>query len=659
MKKTFTGRLRFLVVAMLATITFSFNSCRKDLLVQSPNNLKNALSIAEAKRYFEANVKVSGRTKTSAVSGNIPVTAESLVAGKRAMWEQAYQKFISTGGAVRIPIDFGNTYAVVNLKKGEVVPLSSLNYLLMYKDSLQAIRLEWVMLQPDSAWLYGARSSYTGRIAVRDWEGRLLKTYWYGTGGKCLVTKGKTTRTASSNEGGMSQPICILVPTGNCPKIGVCSETCDMCTNICAKRFCGWVPFCGIECELPGEPPVGIGSGGVGSTGGGAGGSNSGGGAGPADYPPGCNPDPNYVMPSYPPPGGGTWRLPCGGPETVPIPVPLRLDHNLWTPEETDFLNQNPDIADAITTYLTQNANSEEAKEFVKWAVGYLTVNRIFSDYLKDDIIGDLGTIHDLNDINQFKKLLTLSKDLFTFENQISNGQFDFLSDDWLNHLRIETSKFNQIPKSTAQKIQDRIVEQIDISFVKSLRGTAKNIWPAVDGISEAQKQIEFNNNANHGIAILLWEFATGTGENVRNFTYSQDITKKFLEGRVLKEIFDDFYVKVNELALSYLNFKNRTNPIITGLEFSPDHTSITESINKHINSNLVQFFIGGAVIRYMPASEDGWVEVSVTNYTSRKSLLLHVGENYSRSATQPNRPLSTIQQNFKFNIKIDKAKFY
>lgn len=372
MKKTFTGRLRFLVVAMLATITFSFNSCRKDLLVQGPNNLKNALSIAEAKSYFEAYVKVSGRTKTSAVSGNLPVTAESLVAGKRAMWEQAYQKLISTGGAVRIPIDFGNTYAVVNLKKGEVVPLSSLNYLLMYKDSLQAIRLEWVMLEPDSAWLYGARSSYTGRIAVRDWEGRLLKTYWYGTGGKYLVTKGKTMRTASSNEGGMSQPICILVPTGNCPKIGVCSETCDMCTNICAKRFCGWVPFCGIECELPGEPPVGIGSGGVGSTGGGAGGSNSGGGAGPADYPPGCNPDPNYVMPSYPPPGGGTWRLPCGGPETVPIPVPLRLDHNLWTPEETDFLNQNPDIADAITTYLTQNANSEEAREFAKWAVGYL-----------------------------------------------------------------------------------------------------------------------------------------------------------------------------------------------------------------------------------------------------------------------------------------------
>lgn len=147
-----------------------------------------------------------------------------------------YQKLISTGGAVRIPLDFGNAYAVVNPRTNAVVPLSSLNYLLMYKDSLQAMHVEWVMLQPDSAWLYGNRNGYTGRIMVRNWNGKLLKSFSYRQGIPKINRLGlanKGTATTNTDESEIMQPICLLVSTGNCPKIGVCSTTCDMCTNIC------------------------------------------------------------------------------------------------------------------------------------------------------------------------------------------------------------------------------------------------------------------------------------------------------------------------------------------------------------------------------------------------------------------------------------------
>lgn len=75
--------------------------------------------------------------------GKIP-TYETIMANKQAMWDKAYQKMISVGGAVRIPIDFGKVRIVVDKTTGSTMDLSVLNYLLMYKDSLHNIHAEWV-----------------------------------------------------------------------------------------------------------------------------------------------------------------------------------------------------------------------------------------------------------------------------------------------------------------------------------------------------------------------------------------------------------------------------------------------------------------------------------------------------------------------------------
>ena len=72
----------------------------------------------------------------------------------------------------------------------------------------------------------------------------------------------------------------------------------------------------------------------------------------------------------------------------------------------------------------------------------------------------------------------------------------------------------------------------------------------------------------------------------------------------------------------------------------------------KHLNSNLAQFFIGGANVSVMPV-DASTVDVTITNFTSRNSLMLHQGKNYPQEKGESgNRTaLSTTSQEIKFRI--------
>lgn len=100
---------------------------------------------------------------------------EQMLANKQAIWEGAYQTLISSGKAVKIPLDMGQTFLVTDKQKKEIVPFRALNYLFMYKDSAQQIHTEWVKLFPDKDWLYGNRSEYYGIVEVKDWNGKLIR----------------------------------------------------------------------------------------------------------------------------------------------------------------------------------------------------------------------------------------------------------------------------------------------------------------------------------------------------------------------------------------------------------------------------------------------------------------------------------------------------
>lgn len=61
---------------------------------------------------------------------------------------------------------------------------------------------------------------------------------------------------------------------------------------------------------------------------------------------------------------------------------------------------------------------------------------------------------------------------------------------------------------------------------------------------------------------------------------------------------------------------------------------------------------MGGTSIEYKPSNQVGYIDVKLTNPTSRNSLLLHKGDNYDRSI-YGNIPLSTIRQYYYIRIKV------
>ncbi|MFN3405845.1 MAG: hypothetical protein ACK40G_17245 [Cytophagaceae bacterium] len=156
----------------------------------------------------------------------------------------------------------------------------------------------------------------------------------------------------------------------------------------------------------------------------------------------------------------------------------------------------------------------------------------------------------------------------------------------------------------------------------------------------------------------MLYEFATGTGKDNRTFNYGEkgSFANAFVQGRVLTEVQTDLYDKIQDMT--YSEFKKEGARF--GLEFSPDHAGWMESLEKHLDSNLPQFFIGGANVSVSATDDENWVSVSITNYTSRNSLMLHIGGNYERDGKDEGteKPLSTISQTFTFRLKIDPSKF-
>jgi hypothetical protein len=204
------------------------------------------------------------------------------------------------------------------------------------------------------------------------------------------------------------------------------------------------------------------------------------------------------------------------------------------------------------------------------------------------------------------------------------------------------------------QKIVDNVTELIDNIAVHMLVSVAEHIDPQVSNYDESEKQLYFNSDANKTVAILLYEFATGTGEPIRVFSDSSinSFASVYLEGRIIEEIYNDFYNIMSNR--SFEDFEK--NCVKINLEFSPDQTDFWKSIEKHFDSNLPQFFIGGSTAFISTTDKEGSVLVEITNKTSRNSLMLHMVNNYDRVDGKI-IPLSTITQKIIFNLSIDESK--
>jgi len=202
----------------------------------------------------------------------------------------------------------------------------------------------------------------------------------------------------------------------------------------------------------------------------------------------------------------------------------------------------------------------------------------------------------------------------------------------------------------------------LDKATSKALKETAGFYAKGIDlsKLSEEDKQGYFKKDELITIGILLYEFATGTGLETRNFDFGEHpFATSFMKGRILEEIVKEFTEKLQKQGYDFNSLGDTKTETIT-LEFSPDiggwnPESWKESYRKHKDSNPSQFFVGGASARV--SIKDQNLIIQVYNSTSRKSLYLHLPfvENYKRTPGKKNKILSTIKQNINATFKLEK----
>jgi hypothetical protein len=241
---------------------------------------------------------------------------------------------------------------------------------------------------------------------------------------------------------------------------------------------------------------------------------------------------------------------------------------------------------------------------------------------------------------------------------EFENPNFDPINTPWLDRLRDAAKKIAELisnPKTPAF-IKAILILNLDNNLSIALTATALDYNINAFRTEETFKQQTFNQSGKAGVGILLYEFANGTGPDTREFNYSGDMVARMFAGQVSEDLKADFLRILNDKNLSLEMFTKQGAIIESGYGFSPGHTTFSDSFGKHLRANDVQFFVGGANLKYFPAIENGYIIVELMNPTSRNSLLLHIGDNYERDGSNSgnNRPLSTIRQKFRFKLKIN-----
>lgn len=276
--------------------------------------------------------------------------------------------------------------------------------------------------------------------------------------------------------------------------------------------------------------------------------------------------------------------------------------------------------------------------------------------------LGIIAMLHD----NLVQIYETLKKEIEALKGKNTNNK---KHDDLLQKLENNMIGIDAVIKRLKKRLEEEyqrpikvvkkeVVELGDDIAANALVKTAKRIFHRVHKIKdENEKQSIFRRDYDYTVAILLYEFAKGEGQEIRNFYYEEhEFARKFLEGRVIKEIMEE---TLKLLRQTNYDFENKPNSkdLKINLEFSPSLFYLIESFDKHLDSNLAQFFVGGAfaLVRIRNKKIEGYV----FNETGRESLLLHIADDVKRKNTkgQKETGLSTIKQRIYFTFDLPELK--
>lgn len=334
MTSTKTNWLIFLVCAFL----FIPFSCKKFEQITVSKSSVHDLTVGEAMAHYNkiASGKKGGNHRSATRNAGTNTTAIDF--DPSPMWDAFKYKAIASGSqAVLAPLYQKNVY--VGIDSNKMVGYGFLNYLMMYKDTLNNIITERVELQPSVKWLQSKTArKYDGHIIIKDIDGKVKQIMNFADGVQIF---GNTSTLSAGSLRINQEPTdsmringddddCIVTTTyiltyGTKPSRCICENhlygdpACK-----CPIKPTGPTTYTvdlvtTVDVVCPDDDPTNPPGGGSGGGDGPGGGNNGGGGTAPDDYPPlNCNPDPNYTVPTVPPPPGTDYVLPCS---EVEIPV--------------------------------------------------------------------------------------------------------------------------------------------------------------------------------------------------------------------------------------------------------------------------------------------------------------------------------------------------
>lgn len=157
---------KFPIVGLLVFFSIQFGCKKSDNKSQMQN-----LLISEAQKYFENHVQ--NQPAPNSISPSEELWQKI---GRSPLWSKAYKVTTSYGDVVVVPMQFLGKQMIQTSNSNYTYKIDGFTKLCVYKDDNNLYHAEVVTRYPDSTYLLG-KSTFSGNIAVRTWQGVLLSYF--------------------------------------------------------------------------------------------------------------------------------------------------------------------------------------------------------------------------------------------------------------------------------------------------------------------------------------------------------------------------------------------------------------------------------------------------------------------------------------------------
>lgn len=181
-----------------------------------------------------------------------------------------------------------------------------------------------------------------------------------------------------------------------------------------------------------------------------------------------------------------------------------------------------------------------------------------------------------------------------------------------------------------------------------------------VEDLTEKEKENIFHEDSQGTIAILLYEFASGEGEESRTFSEQDAISKDLMKLDFVQAAIEEFYeTNLGRTELQPIDRPYTFSPSIS----SPSIIDLLNSVEQHgkaaqeglSKGDWLRFFLGGTTASVVPDGEQ--LIITVVDSKSRNSWYYHLGVGVAQNTSRDshgNEPLTTTKQTYIGSQRID-----